>query len=87
MKNGKIFDIICSVIENQIHLERPKNQNEKLSDIGIDSIGLMALIVYLEAELSIEIPIEYITELDNVNNDMTVNNIVEIVEKLLGDNE
>ncbi len=81
MDREHIFDVIREIISEKIGGEGPSNYGVKLSELGIDSIGVMALIVYLEEEFQIDILLEDVAEFDNINEEMAIEDIVQIVEK------
>jgi len=58
--NKKALDIINKTLKEQLNIYEDINIDSKLLDLGIDSIGFMVLIVFLENGLDKEIDIEKI---------------------------
>ena len=56
MNTDKIISLIQKILKSEMEVEIEKIETDKtLFELGIDSIRLMMLIVYIEDELSIEI--------------------------------
>lgn len=58
--NKKALDIINKTLKEQLNIYEDINIDSKLLDLGIDSIGFMVLIVFLENGFDKEIDIEKI---------------------------
>lgn len=58
--NKKALDIINKTLKEQLNIYEDIDIDSKLLDLGIDSIGFMVLIVFLENGLDKEIDIEKI---------------------------
>ncbi|MBR5041351.1 MAG: acyl carrier protein [Clostridiales bacterium] len=87
MTRDEIFSCISEIIGDQISMDAPKSKSDKLLDLGVDSIGLMALIVYLEEKLEIQVSIEEIADLDSYGEGVTIDNIIDVVQKSLDDSK
>lgn len=73
----KILKIISITIREQLNINDSIKMSSKLLDLGIDSIGFMVLIVYLENGLDMEIDIESI--LDKEYDLITIGDIVDVI--------
>ena len=58
--NKKALDIINKTLKEQLNIYEDINIDSNLLDLGIDSIGFMVLIVFLENGLDKEIDLEKI---------------------------
>lgn len=87
MTRDEIFNCISEIIGDQISMDAPTSEADKLLDLGVDSIGLMALIVYLEEKLEIQVSIEEIADLDSYGEGATIEKIIDVVEKSLADSK
>ena len=73
----KIIEIISTTMKEQLNINTSIDKSSKLLDLGIDSIGFMVLIVYLENGLDVEINIELI--LDKEYALITVGDIIDVI--------
>ena len=73
----KIIEIISTTMKEQLNINTSIDKSSKLLDLGIDSIGFMDLIVYLENGLDVEINIELI--LDKEYALITVGDIIDVI--------
>ena len=79
----KILDIINSTLKEQLSITVDVDTTSRLIDIGIDSIGFMVLIVYLENDLDVEINVELILEKEYSL--ITIGDMIDIILKGNGD--
>lgn len=73
----KILEIISATMKEQLDINANIDKTSKLLDLGVDSIGFMVLIVYLENGLDVEINIELI--LDREYALITVGDIIDVI--------
>lgn len=73
----KILGIINTTLKEQLNINTDIAKISKLVDLGIDSIGFMILIVYLENELGIEINIE--SMLDKEYSLITIGDMIDVI--------
>ena len=78
--NSKEFGIIQKIFLEQLNVNEEVYMESKLFELGVDSIGFMILIVYLENELEIEIDIERI--LDKQYDMITVEDLIKSIGKV-----
>ncbi len=78
----RILNIITNVLECEELIDNIPNLDLR-EDLGMDSINFVTLIVYIEDEFKIEIPIDKL-EMKNFN---TLENIEKIIEKLIKQGE
>ena len=79
----KILDIINSTLKEQLSITVDVDTTSRLIDIGIDSIGFMVLIVYLENDLYVKINVELILEKEYSL--ITIGDMIDIILKGNGD--
>lgn len=58
----KILKVINSILSEQLNINSAIRENTHILEIGLDSIGIMILLVYLENAFEMEIDIEPIFE-------------------------
>jgi acyl carrier protein len=80
----KILEIISATMKEQLDINANIDKTSKLLDLGVDSIGFMVLIVYLENGLNVEINIELI--LDREYALITVGDIIDVILIILREN-
>ncbi len=80
----KILEIISATMKVQLDINANIDKTSKLLDLGLDSIGFMVLIVYLENGLDLEINIELI--LDREYALITVGDIIDVILIILREN-
>jgi len=83
MNNMEIFLLINRIISEKLSFNTDGiSEEQTLESIGIDSIGVMTLIVYLEEELDISIDFDsnWPVEITSISIKEFINNISRIVE-------
>lgn len=79
----KIIEIMTTTMKEELSITADVDKTSKLLDLGIDSIGFMVLIVYLENGLDVEIDIELI--LDKEYSLITIGDMIDVILRGNGD--
>ena len=74
MMKNKILSFTNKIFRDELNINVLITENSRLSELGVDSIGFMILIVYLENEFGVEIDIEKI--LENQYEEITIGHLI-----------
>ena len=84
MGNVEIFEIIKEIMIDELEIDGDViSINIKLQDMGIDSIQLMTLVVYIEEKLEIEIDFDesWPIEITSITLEDFIRNISKVLQK------